>query len=46
MLEVWLMVIVPSLFGRELVEQVAADKTAIPVIVLKSISAVEAVGAF
>ena len=33
------------MFGRELSEQVAADKLVVPVIVTKSISAVEAVGA-
>lgn len=34
----------PSMFGRELSEQADADKMAVPVIVTKSISAVEAVG--
>ena len=43
-ISIWLMDLVPSMFGRELSEQVAADKTPVPVIVTKSISAVEAVG--
>ena len=34
------------MFGRELAEQVVADKTTVPVIVTKCISAVEAVGRF
>ncbi|WWC91633.1 uncharacterized protein L201_006579 [Kwoniella dendrophila CBS 6074] len=34
----------PSMFGRDLIEQVGADKTPIPGIVTKCISAVEAVG--
>ncbi|WWC71939.1 uncharacterized protein I206_105898 [Kwoniella pini CBS 10737] len=34
----------PSMFGRDLIEQVGADKTAIPGIVTKCIHAVEAVG--
>lgn len=36
----------PSMFGRELAEQAAVDNTAVPVIVTKSISAVEAVGTY
>lgn len=35
---------VPSMFGKDLSEQVVADKVAVPVIVTKSIYAVEAVG--
>ncbi|WVQ67092.1 uncharacterized protein L199_005286 [Kwoniella botswanensis] len=34
----------PSMFGRDLIEQVGADKTPIPGIVTKCINAVEAVG--
>lgn len=32
------------MFGRDLAEQASADRTDVPVIVTKSISAVEAVG--
>lgn len=34
----------PSMFGKELGEQVASDKSQVPMIVTKCISAVEAVG--
>ncbi len=34
------------MFGRELAEQAAMDKMVVPVIVTKSISAVEAVGMY
>ncbi|WVR00219.1 hypothetical protein IAU59_007361 [Kwoniella sp. CBS 9459] len=34
----------PSMFGRDLIEQVGADRSNVPVIVTKCISAVEAVG--
>lgn len=34
----------PSMFGRELQEQIADDKTPVPGIVTKCIDAVEAVG--
>lgn len=43
---IWLIGSAPSMFGRELAEQAANDRLAVPVIVSKSISAVEAVGAF